>query len=542
MTSKFILNQNEAPISVAMENYARDGALAFHTPGHKQGLGAHPLLKNLITEDGLRQEVSLMEELDDLHEPEGCIKKAQELAAELWGSKASFFMINGTTGAIHAMLMGTLRPNDEVLVPRNAHRSIIGGIILAGAVPVYVQPELDTRLGIPMGLSVQSIRTAIRLHPHARALVAVYPTYYGFACDLKSIAEIVHEAGMLLLVDEAHGAHLRFSEALPPQAIDCGADVAAQSTHKLLGSMTQTSMLQVGSERVDIARIQQAAGLLQSTSPNQLLLASLDIARLQMATEGEASMQRAVELAEQLRREINAIPGLFSPGSTYCQAGDTSGAAALDVTKVTVNLAGLTLSGMAAELKLRHEYKVQCELSDPYNLLFIISMADTEREVQVLVDALRDMASRYLRDDWTIGQTELATDSHEQRHDGAGRLNDHDRLSAHTLADAPAPIVRLNPREAFFATTEEMDFAASAGRISAETVTFYPPGVPVLCPGEEITAGIISYIRKYQAYGMRLSGPHDGLLAKIRIVKEESNVDDSRNSQPDERDGLDGKG
>lgn len=514
--------QFTAPISKAMEAYAGDGALAFHTPGHKQGLGAHPLLKRLITEAGLRQEVSLMEELDDLHEPAGCIKEAQELAAELWGAKESLFVINGTTGAIQAMLVGTLSPGDKVLVPRNAHRSIMGGIILAGAVPIYIQPEIDTRLGIAMGLSVATVKQAIKEHPEAKALVAVYPTYYGFCCDLQRIGELVHEANMLLLVDEAHGAHLRFGKDLPKQAIELGADVAAQSTHKLLGSMTQTSMLHIGSNRVEAERIRQAASLLQSTSPNQLLLASLDIARLQMAQEGPQRVNRAVELAQWLRKKINEIPGLYCPGKEIWagqEAGqlmagseDLSdvGAVALDWAKVTVNLAGLDISGQEAELLLRHQWKVQCELSDPENLLFIISMADTQREADRLLQVLQELAVKH-----------LATNTANK--DDSGIAEEQGCLGADNIchmAEMPVAVQRMNPREAFFAPIRTVALEKAIGCICGETIAFYPPGIPVLCPGEEITEALVEYIRFYQAKGMRLSGAVDSTLGTIRVCQE----------------------
>lgn len=514
--------QFTAPISKAMEAYAGDGALAFHTPGHKQGLGAHPLLKRLITEAGLRQEVSLMEELDDLHEPAGCIKEAQELAAELWGARESLFVINGTTGAIQAMLVGTLSPGDKVLVPRNAHRSIMGGIILAGAVPIYIQPEIDTRLGIAMGLSVATVKQAIKEHPEAKALVAVYPTYYGFCCDLQRIGELVHEANMLLLVDEAHGAHLRFGKDLPKQAIELGADVAAQSTHKLLGSMTQTSMLHIGSNRVEAERIRQAASLLQSTSPNQLLLASLDIARLQMAQEGTQRVNRAVELAQWLRKKINAIPGLYCPGKEIWagqEAGqlmagseDLSdvGAVALDWAKVTVNLAGLDISGQEAELLLRHQWKVQCELSDPENLLFIISLADTQREAERLLQVLQELAVKHLatktanKDDSGIAEEQACKKADNLCH----------------MAEMPVAVQRMNPREAFFAPIRTVALEKAIGCICGETIAFYPPGIPVLCPGEEITEALVEYIRFYQAKGMRLSGAVDSTLGTIRVCQE----------------------
>lgn len=522
---KQLNKQFTAPISKAMEAYAGDGALAFHTPGHKQGLGAHPLLKHLITEAGLRQEVSLMEELDDLHEPAGCIKEAQELAAELWGARESLFVINGTTGAIQAMIAGCLSPGDKVLVPRNAHRSIMGGIILAGAVPIYIQPEIDTKLGIAMGLSVAAVKQAIKAHPEAKALIAVYPTYYGFCCDLGQIADLVHRAGMLLLVDEAHGAHLRFGKDLPKQAIELGADVVAQSTHKLLGSMTQTSMLHMGSDRVTAERIRQTASLLQSTSPNQLLLASLDIARLQMAQEGAQRVDRAVALAQWLRQRINEIPGLYCPGKEVWEdsqllaggqeiSNDSMGAVALDWTKITVNLAGLSISGQEAELLLRHQWKVQCELSDPRNLLFIISMADTQREADRLLQVLQELAGKY--------QKPVEIKSLQQRETGSAKESvSQVEAKPANMAKMPVAIQRINPRQAFFASVRTVALEEAVGCIGAETIAFYPPGIPVLCPGEEITKELVTYIRYYQGQGMRISGAVDSALQRIRICQEE---------------------
>ncbi|SFT61363.1 Arginine/lysine/ornithine decarboxylase [Selenomonas sp. GACV-9] len=483
------INQLRAPIAEAMAAYARDGALAFHTPGHKQGLGAHPLLKNLITEEGLREEVSLMEELDDLHEPTMCIREAQNLAADLYGAEGAYFMINGTSGAIHTMLMAALRPGDTVLVPRNAHRSMIGGIILVGAKPVFIQPEIDERLGIAMGLRLCDIKKAIAAHPEAKALALVYPTYYGVTVDLQAIADELHAHDMLLLVDEAHGPHLKFSEALPLQAIDAGADMAAQSTHKIVGSMTQTSMLLVKGPRVNEERVRQAASLLQSTSPNQLLLASLDIARLQLAEEGTEKVSRAVRLAEKLRQDINRIDGLWSFGADYLQ---TEGASGLDLTKVTVSLRQLGISGPQAEEILRHEYKIQCELSDAYNLLFIISYADTEHETAVLLSALKELAARYK------GKEQFSVPA----------------------AMPAVPVLGMTPRAAFFADYEQVPFAEAAGRIAAEQLMFYPPGIPILAPGDRIDQSSLDYIRAMQKLGLKVVGPQDTNLKTLKVVKE----------------------
>ena len=479
-----------APIAEAMRAYAADGARAYHTPGHKQGLGAHPLLKALVTEEGLREEVSLMEELDDLHEPTMYIKEAQEMAAALYGADQAYFMINGTTGAIHTMLMGALRPGDAVLVPRNAHRSMIGGIILAGAHPVFLQPEVDERLGIAMGLTEETVAQAIAAHPEAKALACVYPTYYGVTFDLARIAALVHAHDMLLLVDEAHGPHLRFSEALPPQAIDCGADMAAQSTHKILGAMTQASMLLVNGPRVDRERVREAASLLQSTSPNQLLLASLDIARLQMAENGRETVGRAVRLAGRLRSAINAIDGLWSFGPEYtCYPGATG----LDATKITVQVTGLGLSGVEAEAILRHENKVQCELSDARNLLFILSYADKDEQADYLLRALQGLA----RD-------------HRRGSEASGAVST--KLPA-------VPAQGMTPREAFFAPKGSVAFSEAEGHIAAEQVMFYPPGIPILCPGDVIDAASLRYIEAMQALGLKVVGPRDASLGRIQVVK-----------------------
>lgn len=480
--------QDRAPIAEAMKAYAGDGALAFHTPGHKQGLGAHALLRELITAQGLREEVSLMEELDDLHAPSGCIREAQELAAELYGADAAYFMVNGTTGAVHTMLLAALSPRDTVLVPRNAHRSMMGGILLSGARPVFLSPEIDGEWGIPMGLSVETVREAIEQHPDVKALALVSPTYYGVASDLREMAKILHEKGMLLLVDEAHGAHLKFHAGLPPQAMDAGADLAAQSTHKLLGSLTQSSMLLGRKGRVDFSRVQEAASLLQSTSPNYLLLASLDIARMQMAMEGKERIARAVRLSEGLREAVRGLDGLESFGQEIV---GNPGVCGLDATKVTISVRGLGLTGMEAERILRHQYKVQCELSDPYNLLFILSMADTETELARLVGALQGLVRKHRGKETFSISMELPE----------------------------IPEQRMLPREAFFADKERVALERAAGRVSAEQVVFYPPGIPVLCPGELVSRDLIAYIRRMQGLGRRIVGAEDAELRTLCVIR-----------------------
>ncbi|MBR4152473.1 MAG: aminotransferase class I/II-fold pyridoxal phosphate-dependent enzyme [Selenomonadaceae bacterium] len=462
-----------------MKKYSADGVLPFHTPGHKQGRGAHELLRELLTAEGLRQEVSLMEELDDLHEPQTCIKSAQILAAKLWHADESLFMINGTTSAIQAMIFGTLKAGDLIMIPRNAHRSVISGLILSGAVPIFLPVEFDEEFGLPLNVSVDTIERAIKKFPQARAVLLVSPNYYGVAADLIKISELVHAAGMILLIDEAHGAHLQFCAELPISAMDSGADLAAQSTHKLLGSLTQSSMLMLKKNFIDVERVKTAASLLQTTSPNQLLLASLDIARLQMELEGREKISRAVELSKRLRAEIKKIHGL----KTFDAAINFS----LDTTKVTVNVQNLGLSGQEAEEILRHELKVQCELSDAANLLFLITYADTDETISKLLDALKVIS-------------------------GQGKVV---RRQKEIFLSGEISMAALSPRETFYSPVEVVPIKESVGRICAEEITFYPPGIPLLMPGEKISAQVIEMIRQS---GGKVIGAADKTLSTIKVV------------------------
>lgn len=474
-----------APIIEAMAAYSADGAAAFHTPGHKQGLGAAESLKKLLTPEGLRQEVSLMEELDDLHSPHSCIHEAETLAARLWHANDALFIVNGTSCAIQAMILATLRPGDLVFVPRNAHRSVMAGLILAGAVPVFLPVEFSPTLKIPLNLTPETVKAAIKKFPSARALIVTSPNYYGVAADLSAISALAHAAGMLLLVDEAHGAHLQFSNQLPPSAMDSGADLSAQSTHKLLGALSQASILLVKNSP---EKVRRAASLLQTTSPNYLLLASLDAARLQMAQSGSEKLSATLELARQLRVDINSIAGL----STF----DAVPNFALDLTKLTVNVERLGLTGLAAEKILRHEFKVQCELSDASNLLFLLTYADSPATASKLLAALKKLAARPKFSPTPTG-----------------------------ISPAPAEIstVAVSPREIFFAPGTAVPLDTSIGKICAEEVTFYPPGIPILNAGEIITAEIVNIIRETKKIGGRITGAADTTLNTLKILNSPKN-------------------
>ncbi|MCE5285674.1 MAG: aminotransferase class I/II-fold pyridoxal phosphate-dependent enzyme [Pelosinus sp.] len=485
--------QTDTPLLKAMLKYVKDEVVPFHTPGHKMGKGMHPKLEKIIGRDALALDLALMEEMDDFFEPYGCIKEAQDLAAELYGADHSFFVINGTTGGIYAMIMTIAGPGDKIIVPRNAHRSIIGGIILNGAIPVFIQPEVDLELGLAMGVTPETVERAVRENPDAKGVLIINPSYYGAATDLEKIVEIVHSHDMVVLVDEAHGPHLKFSKRLPIQALDAGADICAQSTHKILGALTQCSLVHCRKERIKVPRLKAMLQLVQSTSPNYILLASLDVARMQMATEGTRLIEQAIELAQWVRAEVNTIPGLYCFGSDKI---GQPGVYSFDPTKVTVTVKGLGMKGTEAERILRHEYKVQAELSDMYNVLFLITLGDSQKDAEALLAALRSMAAKY---------------------SGKQDFSALESISHSSYPAAPEGII--SPREALFGNTSIIPFAKSAGFICGEIVTFYPPGIPVLCPGERITQEIIDYSQTLMAAGLHISGPEDCTLKTIKVVE-----------------------
>ena len=302
-------NQERMPFVEALESYKKQHFVPFHTPGHKIGVEAPQRLKDWMG-PALPYDLGVMYALDDLHEPEGALKEAQDLTAELYGADHCWYSINGTTALIEAMIMGTVGPDETIIIPREAHRSVISGLVLSGAKPVYMDCQFDERWGIPLGVSLEDAVRTMEVHPEAKAILLVYPNYYGVGVDIVNIVKEAHKRGLIVLVDEAHGPHLPFDESLPIGAIEAGADLVAQSTHKSVGSLTQTSWLLGQGDMINKRRITQMHQMLQSTSPNYIFLASLDMARHQLATEGKALISRTVELSLYLRNELHKISGV----------------------------------------------------------------------------------------------------------------------------------------------------------------------------------------------------------------------------------------
>ncbi|MGE5577115.1 MAG: aminotransferase class I/II-fold pyridoxal phosphate-dependent enzyme [Syntrophothermus sp.] len=487
-------NQYETPFFSAILQYAQKGIVPFHTPGHKQGEGVHHNFESFVGRNIFRIDLSELEAFEHGHNPEEVLHETQKLAAEAFGADYTFFLVNGTTSGIEAMIMAVIRPGEKLIVPRNVHKSIIGGMILSGAQPVYLKPEVNTELGIAMGIEAPAYAAALEEHPDAKAVLVINPNYYGLCGDIQKIVETVHAGGQVVLVDEAHGPHLRFHPDLPLSALEAGADLVAQSTHKILGSLTQSSMLHVKSERVRVARVKTMLRLIQSTSPSYLLLASLDVARMQMATQGERLLTRTIELAEQARRRINQIHGLYCFGTEII---GRHGVHNIDPTKLTISVKGIGFTGMMAETILRNRHGIQVELSDLYNILLIVSIGDTQEDIDKVVAALEDLATH-----------QASTSDHMKR------------LAEVTYNLRPPGLPKqfMLPRDAIFASIRAIPFKEAAGQVSAELLAPYPPGIPVICPGEEITQEIIDYLELVKEVGIYIQGPEDYRLEKIKVV------------------------
>ena len=482
----------KTPLLAAMQAYLAEGAIPFHTPGHKMGKGAPAGLKELLGSRALAMDLTVIPGLGDLFDRQGPIQDAQNLAAVLYGADASYFLVNGTTGGVYAMMLAAVGPGDKIILPRNVHRSVLGGLILSGAMPVFVQPEVDPVLQISMNVEAAAMERAIEAHPDAKAVLLVNPTYYGVVTDVKRIVDFAHKRSLPVLVDEAHGPHLHFSPLLPLSSLDAGADIVVQSTHKLLGSLSQTSLLHCRDGKISRQRLETMLQLVQSSSPNYLLLASLEAAVAQMADAGAVLTERSRRLAEETRRQINQISGLTCFG---LEKVGTPGVFGLDATKLTVTVHELGVNGNDAALWLRRETGVQAELADWRNMLFLVTLGDDEASVGGLSEALTRLAA--------------APSTYPRRRTSEG--------VECLIPQVIAPQL-LTPREAVFSFCERIDFQASGGRICAETVVSYPPGIPLLMPGERIMPEMVAYCRAARKQGFTILGPEDPTLQTIGVV------------------------
>lgn len=477
-------DQKSAPIYEALEKFRRRRVVPFDVPGHKRGRG-NPELVELLGEKCVSLDVNSMKPLDNLGHPVSVIRRAEELTADAFGAAHAFLMVNGTTSSVQSMILSVCKAGDKIILPRNIHKSVINALVLCGAVPVYVEAKVNPRIGIALGVEVEEMRRVMDANPDAKAVFINNPTYYGICSNLKKITEMAHERGMKVLVDEAHGTHLYFGENLPVSGMAAGADLAAVSMHKSGGSLTQSSILLCGPD-MDAGYVRQIINLTQTTSASYLLLSSLDISRRNLALRGKESFAKVVRMAEYARNEINEIGGYYAYGKDLV---DGDSVYDYDVTKLSVYTQGIGLTGIEVYDVLRDEYDIQIEFGDIGNILAYISIGDRIQDIERLVGALEDIGRSYEKDSSTL-----------------------------YCGDFIQPEVVCTPQEAFYADKRQIPIRETAGAICAELVMCYPPGIPILTPGERITGEIIEYILYAKEKGCSLQGTQDPSVQLLNVI------------------------
>lgn len=463
-----VIKGRNTPLYNAIRAYADSGTVPFHMPGHKLGAGLPAeFLSGLAGLD-----LTELPGTDNLHHPAGAIRAAQELAAEAFGALAAYFLVNGSTGGVQAMIAAICRPGDSLIVGRDCHKSVIGGMLLAGVRPVYILPEYDESFGITTGIRPESVDAALCAAPDAVGVLLTRPNYYGICSDLAEIARIVHRHGKILAVDEAHGSHLCFTDRLPVSALAAGADICVQSAHKTLPALTQGAYLHVGSEAVDRERLQYFLRTLQTSSPSYLIMASLDMARAIMQESGKTYLDHLLSKISGLK-EQNRVTAERILGKKDIRGFD------LDETRITVCVKDLGMSGYEAEGLLRDRFGIQAEMSDLCNIVCIAVPSDLDKNLGCLFSALESL-SAFSKANGAPGK------------------------------QAPyrpqLPVLKLSPAEAVNARSSWVRLEEAAGRISRGIVAPYPPGIPVLCPGEEISGKTVDYIRDVLGSGGLVNG------------------------------------
>lgn len=477
----------ELPLLQSLKTYSQQDIASFDVPGHKRGEGVR-VLNEFFGYELMKMDVNSLPLLDNVSNPKGVIAKAQHLLADAYGADAAFFMTNGTTSAIHCMLMSILSPEDKVLLPRNIHKSALNGLILCGAIPVYVQTEMLGKEGISANVKPAEIKKILQQQSDIKAVFLLNPTYYGFVSDLKEIIRICHEYDVLVLVDEAHGAHFPFHPELPASGIELGADVSCVSIHKTGGALTQASALLVNSQRVNVKKVQQVINMLQSTSCSYLLMSSLDGARQNLVLNGYDQLTKVIHLSHYARHKLNQIPGIYTIEPYGLQSDE------FDVTKLGINVRGLGLSGFEVYDLMWKEFDIQLEMPDFNNVLAIISLGDQLRNINRLIDAFKVISKKYKK---------------------------HSKKEVTPFKLQANPIVVMSPRNAYFSEKVLVPLESAIGHVAGESILAYPPGIPIIAPGEKVTDEVVNALKQLKQSGAFITDNVDKDMNHLLVIKEE---------------------
>ncbi len=483
-------DQERTPFLDAYVEYVKSNPVCFDVPGHKRGHFITDLSRK-ISPVLLDYDVNAPYGLDNLYNPKTYILESEKLASRAFHASRCYFLVNGTTGGILTMFLSCLKSHDKVILPRNIHKSVINALILSGAVPIFINPIIDEELGIAEGITIQSIEEKINENPDAKAIFLINPTYYGITSNLKEIVKLAHSKNIIVMVDEAHGSNFVFSDKLPISAMDAGADISSLSIHKNSGSLTQSSIILTQGDRIDDFQVKKAFSMLSSTSPNSLLLCSLDAARKEMAIRGKEIIDDNLKLASYARDNLKKIKGIKVIDKSYIDKMKSSGVYDIDLTKIVIDVTGLNMYGYEVYKLLRMKYNIQVELGEVSLILILIGPGSTKEDVDKLLIALTDISKN--------------NEENEKIDIPKFKFSYSQSLVKPTIAfDAPYKIVSIDD---------------CIGEISVETVMAYPPGIPILIPGEIITKDEVSLIKFYIEKGGEVLKDSDELHMKVIDTK-----------------------
>ena len=487
------MNQDSTPLFDAVNRYIEKHPTYFKIPGHRYEKGINDKWRRAVGDKIFEYDLTETVMTDDLHNASGAIMESEQLAAELWGSDYAHFLVNGTTCGNEAMILSTVCEGEKICIPRNAHKSSLYGLILSGAEPVYIMPEVEDEFGLHGGITVSQVEAMFAENPDCKGMLIVSPTYYGVTSDIEGIAKVCHRNGAVLMVDEAHGAHCYFGDDLPKGAIEAGADICVQSIHKVAGSFTQSSIIHIKSNLIDHNRVKNNLMMVQSSSPSYLLMTSLDLARHEMAMNGRENINCAYALSNEARERINKISHIACAGTELIK---TAGIDNLDLTRLTISAAELGITGYELERILFNEYNIDVELSDYRNVLVIVTYANEKSDLDRLIASLEDISLK--------------------RSGGTPLPKGFDFLKEYKCV--------MSPREAYFAPKMTVDWKDAQGHVAGEMITPYPPGIPIIYPGELITREVWEYIDHIKETDACLQGMRDKTLNSIEVIATREDV------------------
>lgn len=485
-----IHNKHEkTPFFTKLKEYGLSNVAPFDVPGHKLGRINNDLIKFIGKKTYLLDSNAPIG-LDNLNKPTGVIRDAENLMADACNADKSYFLTNGTTTGILAMIMSVCKANDKIILPRNVHKSVINGLILSGAIPIFIKPHIDQDLGIANDISYEAVKKAIEENPDAVAVFVINPTYFGVVSDLKRITDLAHENDIIVMADEAHGAQFYFSQKMPLSAMEAGADISSSSMHKTAGSFTQSSIILTQGKRINHQRLRQTLNMLQSTSPSSLLMASIDVARKTMYFRGEERITKLLELSQDAREKLKTIPGITVIDKDYMVK---KGCFDYDETKIIIKVSELGLSGFEVYQLMKARYNIQLELAESHIVLAILTIGTTRKDLDRLYQAFYS----------------LSMDYHELR----------DKLPKVEF-EYMFPETYSRPRDAYHAPKLIVSLDDAVNEIAAESVMIYPPGIPIVIPGEVITQDVVDDIKFYSNKSKALHSDLDD--AMITIVDKEN--------------------